>query len=74
MCIVHCTTGGGGEETQTNVQVLKTDVGTSLVVLWLRIHLAMQETRVPSLGQGIKIPHATEQLNLCTTTRESAYN
>ena len=72
---VRCTLNKQGlEETETNVEALKTDLGTSLVVLCVRIHLAMQETRVPSLGQEIKIPHAAEQLNPCTRTRELAYN
>ena len=35
----------------------------SLVVQWLRIHLAMQGMDAGSIpGWGIKIPHATEQL------------
>ena len=43
-------------------------MGTSLVVQWLRIHLAMK-------GHGFnpwsgKIPHAVEQLSLCKTTTE----
>ena len=39
---------------------------TSLVVQWLKICLPMQETWVhPRSG---KIPHAVEQLSLCTTT------
>ena len=36
--------------------------GTSLVVQWLRIHLAMQEIQVRSLGG--KTPHVMEQLSL----------
>ena len=36
--------------------------GTSLVVQWLRIHLAMQETQVRSLGG--KTPHVMEKLSL----------
>ena len=44
-------------------------IQASLVVQWLRIHLPMQ-------GHGFepwsgKIPHATEQLSLCTTITES---
>ena len=42
-------------------------VRTCLVVQRLRIHLAMQGTRVQSLAQ---IPHAAEQLSHCTTTTE----
>ena len=38
--------------------------GTSLVVQWLGIHLAMQRTDMGSIpGQGTKIPYALEQLN-----------
>lgn len=33
-------------------------LGTSLVVQWIRIHLPLQGTRVPPLGQ--KSPHAAE--------------
>ena len=46
---------------------LKKDrLGASLVVQWLRIHLAMQETArdkglIP--GQGTEIPHGTGQLS-----------
>ena len=42
---------------------------TSLVIQWLRIYLPMQETGFdPWSG---KIPHALEQLSLCTTTAEA---
>ena len=44
--------------------------GASLVVQWLRIHLAMQGTWVPSLVGGTKIPHALEKLSPGTTTTE----
>ena len=37
-------------------------MGTSLIVKWIRIHLSMQQTQVPSLWSG-KILHATEQLS-----------
>ena len=45
-------------------------LGTSLVVQWLRIHLPIQGTRVQALVR--KIPHAAEQLSLCTTATEPA--
>ena len=38
-------------------------IGISLVVQWLRIHLAMQGVQVWSLDQGTRIPHAKEQLS-----------
>ena len=44
-------------------------IRTFLVAKWIRICLPMQETWVPSLVW--KIPHALEQLSLCTTTTES---
>ena len=44
--------------------------GISLVVLWLRIHLPMQEVWVQSLV-GELIPQAKGQLNLCNTTQEA---
>ena len=37
---------------------------TSLVVQWLRIRLAMQDTDLIA-SWGTKIPHATEQLSPC---------
>ena len=40
------------------------DQGTSLVVQWLRIHLAMHGTRVQSLIRELKTPHAVVQLSL----------
>ena len=50
-----------------NLAVPKKNKGNSLVVQWLKMYLAMQETRVQSLGLGTKIPHAMEQLlNLLT--------
>ena len=39
------------------------DIGTSPVVQWLRLHLAMQGTEVWTSGRGTKIPHAMEQLS-----------
>jgi len=44
----------------------KKEVRVFLVAPWIRIHLPMWET------QSRKIPHAAEQLNLCTTTTEPA--
>ena len=38
--------------------------GTSLVVQWLRIHLATQGMWVRSPGGGTKIPHAVGPLSL----------
>ena len=46
--------------------------GTSLVVQWLRIQLAMQGKWVWSLNQGTKIPYTAEQQSPPTTTIESA--
>ena len=43
---------------------------TSLVVQWLKIHLAVQGMQVQSLA-GVKIPHTTEQLSPCATSKES---
>ena len=43
---------------------------TSLVVQWLRIHLAMPGNAGSIPGGGDKIPHALEQLNLHTKARE----
>ena len=40
--------------------------GTSLVAQWLRIRLPMQGIRFEPWSR--KIPHAVEQLSLCTTT------
>ena len=46
-------------------------LGTSLVVQWLRIHLAMQGDDAGSIpGQGTKISHAAGQLSLRATARE----
>ena len=42
--------------------------GTSLVDWWLRIHLPLEGTWVPSLVR--KIPHAAGQLRPCATTTE----
>ena len=44
---------------------------TSLVAQWLRIRLPMQGTWVLALVR--EIPHAAEQLSLCTTTTEPAF-
>ena len=42
------------------------------MLLWLRIHLAMQESDMWwTPGQGTNIPHDTEQLSLHTTTIEA---
>ena len=41
----------------------KGNLGTSLVVQWLRICLPMQ--RVSNPGQGTKIPHATTRESAC---------
>ena len=41
---------------------------TSLMVLWIRIGLPVQQTWAHSLVW--KIPHAAEQLSLCATTTE----
>ena len=46
-------------------------LGISLVVRYLRIHLAMQGTQVQSLVKELKFPHAAEQLNLRVTTTEA---
>ena len=63
----------------STVIMLKRNPGTFLVVQWLRICLAIQETQVQSLVRK-QIPHATEQL-ACTLqllsssaiTRESVH-
>ena len=47
-----------------------TDAGTSLLVQWLRICPPVQQTWVPSLTGGTKIPHALGQLSPSATTRE----
>ena len=41
----------------------KRKFGTSLVVRWLRIHIAIQGMQIKSPGWGNKIPHTTAQLN-----------
>ena len=46
------------------------NVGTFLVVQWLRICLAMQGDLGLIPGWGTKIPHATEQLSPCVATIE----
>ena len=46
---------------------LKSTLGTSLVVWWLRICLLMQETSHSIPSRGIKIPHAVGQLSLGAT-------
>ena len=43
---------------------------TSLLVQWLRIRLPMQGHRFEPWSR--KIPHAAEQLSLCTATTEPA--
>ena len=43
---------------------------TSLVVQWLRIHLAIQGMQIPSLGWETKIPYTEEQLSPCTTVEK----
>ena len=43
--------------------------GTSLVVQWLRIYLPMDGGMGSIPGWRTNIPHATRQLNLCTTTK-----
>ena len=49
----------------------ETSAGTSLVVQWLRIHLAMRRRGwIP--GQGTKIRHAVEQLSLHAAATELA--
>ena len=48
---------------------IKQNVGTSLVVQWIRICLPVQGTGVRSLYG--KIPLATDHLSPCTTTTES---
>ena len=47
--------------------------GISLVVQWLRIHLAMQGAQVQSLVSKLRYPHAAEQ-NLCTVTTEATHS
>ena len=49
-------------------QITLSAYGASLVAQWLRIHLSMQETRVPPWSA--KIPHVTERLSPCVTTIE----
>ena len=49
---------------------LKEELGASLAAQWISFHLPMQGTQVRSLVQ--EIPHATEQLSLCSTTTEPA--
>ena len=44
---------------------------TSMVVQQLRIHLAGQGMQVQSLVGEVKIPHTTEQLSPCASSRES---
>ena len=46
--------------------------GTSLVVRWLRIYLAMWGDTGSIPGWGTKISHALEPLSLWATTEESA--
>ena len=49
------------------------DIGISLVVQWLRIHLAMLGTWVPSLVGELR-PHRPRLLSLQATTRESVHS
>ena len=41
--------GGEGSEGSLSNRICKADAGTSLVVQWVRIHLAMQGMQVQSL-------------------------
>ena len=58
---------------ETNLSSKYVNKGTSLVVQWLRIHLAMQGDMGLISGQGTKIPKAMEQLSPHTITRESLH-
>ena len=49
------------------MQILKTGLGTSLTVQWLKICLALGHGSIP--GRGTKIPNAAEQLSPHTTTK-----
>ena len=50
----------------------KTQIGTSLVVQWLRTHLPMQGHMFEPWSW--KIPHAAEQLSPCATTTEPVHH
>ena len=50
--------------------VIKQRGGTFLVVQGLRIHLMMQRMWVRSPGQRTRLPHGSEQLSPCPSTRE----
>ena len=56
---------------QSHHEHIKYTTWTFQVVQWLRICLAMQGTWGLIPGLGTEIPHATGQLSLLTTTRES---
>ena len=56
--------------TDAQINLKKNWFGTSLVVQWLRICLALQGTRVQSPGQGNEITPAEEQLSPRATTTE----
>ena len=52
--------------------IFKMREGTSLVVQWLKISLAMQRTQVQSTPDwGTKTPHPTEQLSPHATITEA---
>ena len=48
--------------------------GTSLMIQWLKIFLAMQEDMGLSPDQGTKIPHASEQVSPYAVTTEPSYH
>ena len=58
------TLGTRGHPGLSHTEIKKLYAGSSLVIQWLRIHLAMQGTQVQILLGRTKIPHAVEQLSL----------
>ena len=55
-------------------QLLKLNIGTSLLVQWLRILLANARDAGLIPGQETKIPHVVEQLSSCAGTTEIAHH
>ena len=51
------------------VWIKKANVWTSLMAQWVRVHLPMQATQVPSLVR--KTPRGAQQLSPCVTTTEA---
>ena len=61
---LHVSSGGYNIlDKQIIIIILKEQLGTSLVVQWLRIRLAVKGSLVRSLVRELRFPHAVEQLS-----------